>query len=178
MVKSIDPRALRTRNLIVETFNQLMITKGFEQITVKDITEQATINRATFYAHFVDKYALLEEVLTEQIEKIFNEQLQGNPKHALNEALIVQLFLAIVRVHDQMFSQCRRGYTAFTQMIDEKVKDYLAETIEKYLPSDQKLQSIIISWGLYGAYVNWDKTKREAATTYAQKAAQPLLLLI
>jgi len=178
MGKSIDPRVLRTRNLIVEAFNQLMITKGFEQITVKDITEQATINRATFYAHFVDKYALLEEVLTEQIEQIFNEQLQGNSNHSLNEALIIQLFLAIVRVHNQMFSQCRRGYTAFTQMIDDKVKDYLVETIQKYLPSEQKLQSIIISWGLYGAYVDWDKTKREAATTYAQKAAQPLLLLI
>lgn len=56
----MDPRTVRTRKLIVEAFNQLIISKSFEQITVKDITEQATINRATFYAHFVDKYALLD----------------------------------------------------------------------------------------------------------------------
>ncbi|MCH7322344.1 hypothetical protein LZ480_10620 [Solibacillus sp. MA9] len=36
-----------------------------------------------------------------------------------------------------------------TQMIDEKVKDYLLVTIENHLPEEQKLQAVIISWGLY-----------------------------
>ena len=43
---------------------------------------------------------------------------------------------------------------------------------------EQKLQAVLIGWGLYGAYVDWDKSKREAETAYAQKVAQLLLLLI
>ncbi|MEK4426550.1 TetR/AcrR family transcriptional regulator [Solibacillus sp. FSL K6-1523] len=177
MEKTMDPRTVRTRKLIVEAFNQLIISKSFEQITVKDITEQATINRATFYAHFVDKYALLEEVLSERIEQIFTENLQESPNRAFTEDMIVQMFLAIVCVHDQMFSQCRRGYTAFTQMIDDKVKDYLLVTIEKHLPEEQKLQAVLISWGLYGSYVAWDKQKNTDAKTFAKQVAGSLLML-
>jgi AcrR family transcriptional regulator len=38
-----------------------MEEKGFEGITVKDLTEKADINRGTFYIHYRDKYDLLEQ---------------------------------------------------------------------------------------------------------------------
>lgn len=39
------------------------------------------------------------------------------------EQSFIQMFLAIIHIHDQLFSSCRRGYTAFTQMIDDKTKE-------------------------------------------------------
>ncbi|MFD2370076.1 TetR/AcrR family transcriptional regulator [Brevibacillus sp. GCM10020057] len=56
---------LRTRQLIREAFRDLLHSTGFDAITIKDIAQKATVNRATFYAHFEDKYALLDEVTTE-----------------------------------------------------------------------------------------------------------------
>lgn len=178
MSKAIDPRTIRTRKLIVSAFNQLLVSKGFEHITVKDITELATINRATFYAHFIDKYALLEEVLTELIEDIMQDSLTELGDKEVSEQLVVQLFLGIVRIHDQMFSNCRRGYSAFTQMIDDKVKVYLERNMELRLPETAKLQAVLFSWGLYGSYVEWDKQKREPAEAFAKNAAAPLLMLL
>lgn len=55
-----DPRVIRTRNLIQDAFRSLAKEKKIEAITIKDIAERATVNRATFYAHFEDKNALLE----------------------------------------------------------------------------------------------------------------------
>ena len=61
----IDPRIRRTRKLIMDAFMDLSAQKEFKNITVKDITDEAMINRATFYYHFEDIYDLLEKVLSE-----------------------------------------------------------------------------------------------------------------
>lgn len=52
----------------------LVLDKGFDAVTVEDITERADVARATFYAHFSDKHELLttlfEEVTSEITEKV------------------------------------------------------------------------------------------------------------
>jgi len=59
----LDPRIRRTRQLLQDALHRLLEQKGFDNITVQDITEAATLNRATFYAHYPDKFALLEELI-------------------------------------------------------------------------------------------------------------------
>ena len=44
----VDPRIIRTKKLLVEAFQEVSREKRMSQITVKDITERATVNRATF----------------------------------------------------------------------------------------------------------------------------------
>lgn len=60
MEKQIDPRVLRTLELLMDGFIELAMKKDLNDITIKDITSAATVNRATFYNHFYDKYDLLE----------------------------------------------------------------------------------------------------------------------
>ena len=54
----VDPRIRRTRQLLQQALAKLLETKEFEKISVQDITEAATLNRATFYDHYGDKFAL------------------------------------------------------------------------------------------------------------------------
>lgn len=80
----MDRRILKTRSVIKESLTLLMKEKSFDKITIKDITDKANINRATFYLHYMDKYDLLEQsqndILNEIREvladafKIFNPQ--------------------------------------------------------------------------------------------------------
>src|SRR6202790_3140695 len=57
----LDPRIRRTRQLLQDALRRLLDEKEFDKISVQDIAEAATVNRATFYAHYPDKFALLEE---------------------------------------------------------------------------------------------------------------------
>ncbi len=59
----LDPRVRRTRELLQGALRKLLDQKRFDDITVQDITEAATLNRATFYAHYPDKFALLGELI-------------------------------------------------------------------------------------------------------------------
>ena len=58
-----DPRIRRTRKLLQGALAILMQAKSFDEISVQDITEAATVNRATFYDHYTDKFALLEALV-------------------------------------------------------------------------------------------------------------------
>ncbi|MEW8976513.1 MAG: TetR/AcrR family transcriptional regulator, partial [Exiguobacterium sp.] len=94
MTKSkTDPRILRTRKLIMDSFIELSGKKEFKDITVKDITTEAMINRATFYYHFEDIYDLLDKVLSEVLLINLNAIDFGNS--VLNEATIIDIFVAI-----------------------------------------------------------------------------------
>lgn len=54
-----DLRVKRTKKLLADALKDLMSEKPFEKIKVVDICERALVHRATFYAHFEDKYQLL-----------------------------------------------------------------------------------------------------------------------
>ena len=67
--EKLDPRIVRTRGLILKSFEDLLAEKGFETISVQDVTDKALINRATFYAHFQDKYALLDYSISQMFKQ-------------------------------------------------------------------------------------------------------------
>ena len=48
MEENLDPRVKRTRGLILQSFESLLAEKGFESISVQDVTDKAQVNRATF----------------------------------------------------------------------------------------------------------------------------------
>lgn len=75
---NIDRRVLRTKEAIREAFISLIEKKGFEALTVTDITMQANINRGTFYLHYRDKYDLLEQIEAEIIRYVEKLLLQAN----------------------------------------------------------------------------------------------------
>lgn len=62
-----------TRRAIKETFLKLLNQRPLNQITVKDIVEECGINRNSFYYHFEDLPALLEEMVGEQVQNLIQK---------------------------------------------------------------------------------------------------------
>lgn len=70
-----DLRVLKTRQAIQDAFVDLVLSEGFERITVSELAKQAMINRQTFYKHYLDKYDLAEK-MGKSILKRINEITQ------------------------------------------------------------------------------------------------------
>ncbi len=66
-----DLRVIRTRKLLCNTLLDLMQEDSIEKISVIDLCNAAMINRATFYAHFEDKYHLLNYALEELKDSLY-----------------------------------------------------------------------------------------------------------
>jgi AcrR family transcriptional regulator len=58
--EATDPRILRSRRMLMEALANLLNKKEFEDISIQEIVDEATLNRATFYLHYADKNALLQ----------------------------------------------------------------------------------------------------------------------
>ena len=58
--ETTDPRIVRSRHMLREALAKLLIHKSFDDISIQEIADEATLNRATFYLHYPDKNALLQ----------------------------------------------------------------------------------------------------------------------
>lgn len=66
-----DLRIVRTRKLLSGTLLDMMEEDSIEKISVIDLCNRAMVNRATFYAHFEDKYHLLAFALEELKDELY-----------------------------------------------------------------------------------------------------------
>src|SRR5947209_16924515 len=58
-----DRRVRRTQQLLAKALIALTLEKGYEAVTIRDITERADIGYATFFRHYRDKDDLLQDVM-------------------------------------------------------------------------------------------------------------------
>lgn len=97
-----DLRVVRTKESIRDALIDLIEEKGFDAITVKDITTRAKINRGTFYAHYQDKYDLLnkceEEFMQEMADMILKNypniiaDIEANTPKTIPFTIVVSIF--------------------------------------------------------------------------------------
>lgn len=161
--KKSDPRVIRTRNLIQDAFFSLATEKDFDLITVKDIADKATVNRATFYAHFEDKYALLDNLVSDAFTKSLSDRIK--PDADLTKETIEELILVIFDYHDSINYKCKRVHRSAIALIDSKVQSKLNEIIinllmnKKTYPNAEmkklKTRSVMISHSIYSATSQW-----------------------
>ncbi|WP_066187228.1 TetR/AcrR family transcriptional regulator [Gracilibacillus timonensis] len=156
-----DPRIERTRRWILDAFIELSAQKEFKDITVKDITNEAKINRTTFYYHFEDIYDLLDKALSEVLFIELNkEDYQHNE---LNEESCVQIFKAITNFQRSLSNRCHRGYEdIIAKIIREQLEIIFycllvkqQQTVEE---KDLRTTAAMFTWGIYGASVEWGKS--------------------
>ena len=70
MMQTQDRRVKRTQNLLAKALIELTLEKGYEAVTIRDITQRADVAYATFFRHYHDKDALLHDVLDVVLEDL------------------------------------------------------------------------------------------------------------
>ena len=91
MKKKENQRIRLTKTLLKNSLIQLMHTKPIHKITIKELCENAGINRSTFYLYYMDQFALLKEIedelLLNAMEHLKNINSDSNSLHYLHELL-------------------------------------------------------------------------------------------
>lgn len=70
--RQADRRVVRTRRLLTDALIALSLEKGYESVTIRDITDQAGVGYATFFRHYSAKEALLADVLEAFLEELID----------------------------------------------------------------------------------------------------------
>ncbi len=164
-----DPRAKRTRQLLLEAFKALAQERqNVYSISVQEITERATVNRATFYAHFEDKYALLEYWMREKFHGALESQIPSSSTLHLSTlhqlVLAIFNFLARARYYDKPSDQ---QYEPFFEVVIQQELNALLLRWLKQVPTKMPMQeelvettAQVISWGIFGSAARWSRGDR------------------
>ena len=65
-------RVRRTQKLLREALIELIEERGFEAITIGELTSRAMVSRAAFYRNYQDKYDLVEQIFEEAMSALLN----------------------------------------------------------------------------------------------------------
>lgn len=129
-----DPRIRRTRQLLQEALSSLMQTKAFDEISVQDISEAATVNRATFYDHYTDKYSLLDATIAGGFHRLLhhrNVQFDGTCPSAAS-AVILATCDYLTQTHSNP-AVCNRQ-SAFEPLVDAAILAAIRRVLERGMP--------------------------------------------
>jgi AcrR family transcriptional regulator len=178
--KELDPRVKRTRALIQQSFSELLAEKEFQSITVQNITQRAEINRATFYAHFPDKFALLES----NIQLVFRQELEKRTLHACHYSQdnLRALIITICEFIAQANSQCKSTDSQFELIAERQVRKQIQELLELWLEKtgseiDIQMAATAASWTIYGLAMQYNQDKSAGKQTLERFTEQALPLV-
>ena len=181
----LDPRIRRTRQLLQDALKRLLETKEFEKITIQDIAEAATLNRATFYAHYPDKFALLEELIRVsflQLLECRKVRFDGSCATAFHPIILAVCdYLAELQ---KSRSSKQRQFEAFVEgTVIDQIRVILMDGFKKH-PVEPNIPPEMIaagaSWAIYGAAKQWvnlpDRIPAEEFVATAANLVTPILM--
>jgi AcrR family transcriptional regulator len=161
-----DPRVRRTRQLLQGALRSLLQSRSFEEISVQDIAEAATVNRATFYDHYADKFALLDALIAGGFHSLLRERnVEYNPNHPEAVSAIILAACDYQILMHQGGSSCKRN-SPFEPLVDSAIigaiRQVLTREMQKLeVPASIQTKMIVpaASSAIYAAVKEWFNTQ-------------------
>jgi AcrR family transcriptional regulator len=183
--EQLDPRIRRTRQLLLDALRRLLAEKEFDKISIQDITEAATLNRATFYAHYPDKFALLEQLIRVSFLQLLEQRkvrFDGTCSSAF-QAIILAVCDYLAEVQKSLSSKQHQFEPFVEATVIDQLRVVLLEGFREH-PVEQSVPKEIIaataSWAIYGAAKQWVNTvgrvPAEEFVAVAVKLVQPIIM--
>lgn len=181
--KRLDPRIRRTRELLEQALAKLLEEKSFESISVQDITDLATVNRATFYDHYTDKYALLVSMVAAQFHGILAERDANfiNPGRSdcngVMSAIVRSVCDYLIRLRGP--DGKREVQPHMESAVISVVQHVLVEGMRASsgpLARQSEILCTSVAWAIFGAVKEWLSTPESAGTDEIVQTVTGLVL--
>ena len=80
-MKKLDPRVARTRQALADSLITLALERGYQNLTIRMVTEHAGVGNRTFYRHYLSLDELLEQILKTAFHEIKERALKAKTPH-------------------------------------------------------------------------------------------------
>lgn len=142
MEDKVDRRVQRTRQLLSESMQALILEQGYEATTVLEITERANLGRATFYLHYKDK----EDLLLSCLEDVFDDLVRRLEASSSQDwRLIGQGAIDLAFEHAaenvDLYRIIFSGHGAWS--ISRRIRDYIASYARQVIENAQAEAGVV-----------------------------------
>ena len=181
--KHLDPRVRRTRQLLQDALQKVLETKPFEELSVQDIAEAATVNRATFYDHYPDKFALLECMVGSRFHALLTRRgvsFNGTCTNALR-AIVLGVCDYLASMPAMESERQRQLEPHLESAVIAIVRAMLLDGFKCH-PSMRAVSPEMVattaSWAIYGGSKEWVKTPGRPSSEQAADMVMTLIVPI
>jgi len=141
--KKLDRRKKYTRMVLKDSLMALLKTKQLSSITVKEVCEQADVNRSTFYAHYQDSFDLMEQI-EEEIIADLNTYL--NQYNFAKEEESLQMTEKLLEYIASKYDTCRtllneNNGPSFERRVMEVAQSFLVKNLPNQYDIDSDLSA-------------------------------------
>ena len=130
-----DKRIAKTKKNLKNAMIAMFGEKDFEHITITELCRAAEISRITFYSHYSDKYALLDEIFDDMLklgtEDYYRRQRENNPTGRL-AAGYVNMLDAILQLYSDRFDFFRHTDPEKNPYLASRLYSIVLETVEQH----------------------------------------------
>jgi len=127
----LDRRIQRTRPLLQEALFHLIIERGYERITIQDITEHANLGRTTFYLHYHDKDDLLQESIKALLHDLHLDVELETDEPCTYPIVSIRIFQHVAR--RQQLYQAMLKEAGPTRTLEDVLRTYFTELCQQFL---------------------------------------------
>ncbi|MBS5724963.1 MAG: TetR/AcrR family transcriptional regulator [Clostridiales bacterium] len=147
--KKEDLRVRKTKEAIHNTFKAMICEMDYEQITIKELTQRAQINRKTFYLHYSSLDVLLEELQEEIADHFIRRKVSYSNMRDIRD--LIRLFFEhatnMPLLHERLM--CSGSYRPIWEKINKRIMDYRKETNRGVFGLDEYSENLVFAF--YGA---------------------------
>jgi AcrR family transcriptional regulator len=137
----MDRRIRKTEVAITEAFIRLLGRKGYQEITIQEILDEADVGRSTFYAHFGTKDELLRTICADLFAHIFSLDLDKEPQHDFSHKGH-SLQTRVEHLCDHLYENRSDTIPLLTSGSRDSfvryMKDYLTELFQEAMPQKSR----------------------------------------
>src|SRR3984957_16320579 len=176
-----DPPILRSRRMLMDALAKLLMKKEFEEISVQEIADEATLNRATFYLHYSDKNALLQAMTGMRFRDLIERRaISFTDCHGALRAIALGVcdYLAETTSCPTQLAQA-----PLEGSIIPVIEGMFKEGISRHglAPGvDASLLATVAAWAVFGAARRWfqtpDRIPAEEMAAKIQTMVMPVIL--
>ena len=153
----------RTTRDIINAFMECLDEKSFEKIVVSDILGKAMINRSTFYAHFADKYAIVELLQDRYISELTDLVKPFKDERDINFIQIDELmenYFLKNRITLRKLIKIRTEHMDFVSEMKTVFRDYCKSIFQALTELEASMVAgVFVDFFIY--YVESDETSRD-----------------
>ncbi len=151
--------------MLFQALGSLLGERNFEAITMQDIAERSTLNRGTIYAHFKDKFELLEAMIESDFGALFEARMAG--ASGTCSGGVKQLILAVCDFLGRLMSCCEEHQRPFEPIVESTVRTIVRNFLLKELSrsdkvkscSEAQLRATAASWAICGTVLEWSHAR-------------------
>lgn len=144
--KKEDLRVIKTGNAIRSAFREMICEMDYKDITIKELTARAQVNRKTFYLHYESLDDLLEELQDEIVDQFVTQKVSYNSREDIRKSIrfFFEYAAGMPELNERLI--CSGSYDGIGENINRRIMEQRKKNNKNAFSADELEDNLVFAY--------------------------------